>query len=411
MTLFDRYLLFQFARVFAVCFIALQGLLIVGHLFTNLDEMIEIARLKSLQHVVTEFYWPRCCLFFDQLFGLLTLSSALFAFVLLQRTHQTTAVEAGGISKARIVRPLLIATLVLISASVLNRELLLPKYRSSLARTAQNWMGDTEMPVGLCRDPNSGLVIGGNRLKLASKEIQRPVFQMKLADQWQRLVGESAVYLPADTQHPAGYLVSGVQQPELEPVPQTHSASHPITMPEQRQETDLVGSANLQPMLVSHRRDLLPSTPSSPSPLLTAADNRWLEPDQVFVPTQLTIDELAYGREMKRYSSLAQLLRSSRNPSLSINNRQRVEFHSRFVRPLLDLGIVILGLSLVISRREPNLFVAGGLCAAIVLAVQLSTLACNALGAIRMIQQPDFAAWIPVLVFVPLSWVAFCRLK
>ena len=43
MTIFDRYLLILFSKIFMICFISFTGLYFVIHMFTNLDELSSIA--------------------------------------------------------------------------------------------------------------------------------------------------------------------------------------------------------------------------------------------------------------------------------------------------------------------------------------------------------------------------------
>ena len=42
MTIVDRYLFFLFLKAFLVCFLSFAGLFVIGHLFSNLDEMQDI---------------------------------------------------------------------------------------------------------------------------------------------------------------------------------------------------------------------------------------------------------------------------------------------------------------------------------------------------------------------------------
>ena len=111
MTIFDRYLLRTFAKVLVVSFLSLTGLYVIIDLFGNLEEFISYAeREGSLLAVLGDYYGARVLSFFDRTSGLLALIAAIFTVTWFQRTNELTAVTAAGIPKARIVRPLIVAT-------------------------------------------------------------------------------------------------------------------------------------------------------------------------------------------------------------------------------------------------------------------------------------------------------------
>ena len=98
-------------------------------------------------------------------------------------------------------------------------------------------------------------------------------------------------------------------------------------------------------------------------------------------------------------------------PSRRFGFGDQVQIHGRILQPVLDLTLLLLGLPLVISRPNQNLFVAAALCMVIVVMVQLTTMASHALGAYSVIQPAVYSAWIPVLVFVPFIPVTLGKLK
>ncbi|MFZ4470961.1 MAG: LptF/LptG family permease, partial [Pirellula sp.] len=105
MTRIDRYLLFLYTRVFLICFMTMAGLLVVAHVFTNLDELIQYGRMRgNFLLALSEYYGPLTLSIFDRTCGLLTLLSEKFVVAWLYRTNEMTALLAAGISKARIIR-------------------------------------------------------------------------------------------------------------------------------------------------------------------------------------------------------------------------------------------------------------------------------------------------------------------
>ena len=72
------------------------------------------------------------------------------------------------------------------------------------------------------------------------------------------------------------------------------------------------------------------------------------------------------------------------------------------VQPLLDITLLFLGLPLVVRKDTRNVFIAIGLCGAVVSAFTLIVLAFQHLGSILVIP-PALAAWAPLMIFVPVA--------
>src|SRR5207237_4177869 len=86
---------------------------------------------------------PRLLQFFDQTSGLLAMLAAAFVLTGISRTNELTALMAAGISPARIIRPLLAASVFVAALAASNREFGLPQVRDALSKNAQDWLGDT----------------------------------------------------------------------------------------------------------------------------------------------------------------------------------------------------------------------------------------------------------------------------
>ncbi len=139
MKIIDRYLLRQFLQTFFICFSSLTGLIIVFDAFTNLDHFMQVAdKQGGLLRVMGRYYGCSSFLFFDQTLGLLTLTSAMFTVAWIQRHHEMTALLAAGISRVRVVIPIVGAVAVIIVLGVFNRELVIPEFREQLAQAARS---------------------------------------------------------------------------------------------------------------------------------------------------------------------------------------------------------------------------------------------------------------------------------
>ena len=367
MQTYDRYLIRLFVRVLVICFVSITGLYVVIDACSNAGEFIDYGkRQDGLLPVLADYYSSRVPWFFDRISALLTLIAALFAIAWLKRSNEMTALMAAGISSSRIVRPLVFAAVAVSLMAAANRELLIPQVRDKLTRNAQDWLGERERTVEPVIDNQTGILINGRYTIANEQRIERPRFRLHrpLGEFGRWLEASNAYYEPPSDRHAGGYRLREVD----------------------RQQIEGVGTA----MLDGH--------PAIYSPL----DTEWLQPDECFVVSAVTFDQLAGGSQWRHLASTTELIRGTRNPSLSFDLDARVTIHSRFVRPMLDISLFLIGLPLVLSQKNRNIFVAAGWCLLLVVGFILILMVCHAIGASGGLLSPVSAAWLPLLIFAPL---------
>ncbi|MCH2183241.1 MAG: LptF/LptG family permease [Mariniblastus sp.] len=378
MSIFDRYLLLLFLKIFLICFVSFAGLYLVIHMFTNLDELsaITAASGKGMGQLLVGFYGPALIELFDKMAGILVLVSAIFAVTWIQRKRELLAIEAAGITKGRVVRPIIIASTVILLFSIANRELVIPNFKQQLGRSIQDWTEQGSVPFASYRDSASGMMIRASQLNLADQTLAEAEFELplRLTKYYKQIEGELARNVRATPLHPAGMLIEGVKQPA---------------------NPDQISSVACDGATV----------------IFSPRDYAWLKEDQVFIACNLDLEEIVFGRQMAKYASVYEMVQSLSKPSRRFGFGDQVQIHGRILQPVLDLTLLLLGLPLVISRPNQNLFVAAALCMVIVVMVQLTTMASHALGAYSVIQPAVFSAWIPVLVFVPFVPITLGKLK
>ncbi|MEZ6110498.1 MAG: LptF/LptG family permease [Pirellulaceae bacterium] len=369
MTRFDRYLLRFFVKVLIILFISISGLTMVIDVFSNFTEFAQYGKEGGgIGQVLLEYYGARILAFFDRTNALFCLLAAVFSIAWLQRTNEMTALLAAGIPEQRVAKPLVFASLAIALLAAANRELMLPNYRDKLSRNAQNWKGENPSPMKPCYDQRNHLLISGLNVVAAQQAIVQPTLRLhtRVGDFGRQVSAETARYLPADQNHPAGYLLIDVKQPanfaELE-----------------------TGKVGERPVLFSPR------------------DQNWLEPTQCFLATDISFEHIGSGTTWAEYSSTSQLIAALRNSSIEFGPEVYVTIHKRFVQPLVDLTLLLLGLPLVLTRQHRNIFAVAGQCLLVVVAYFLVTLACQTLAANGYWLSPVQGAWFPLFVFVPLA--------
>ena len=368
MFILNRYLLRQFLQVFAICFLSLTGLYIVIDAFGHLDSFSSYAEKGggSLFGIMASYYSYHSLAFFDGTSGILAMISAMFTITWLQRHQELTAIMAAGISKLRILKPLLFAAAGVSLLGVANREFVIQRVRHELTRDTKDLGGDAARDLQPRFDRND-ILIGGDKVVLAEKKIIKPAFVMPpaLSRFGKQLTALEAYQLDATADHPAGFLLAGVTTP---------------------QNTDSLAS------LVIEDRPAI----------LTAKDAAWLKPGQMFVVSDLPFPLLASGSNWRRYASMGELISELNSPTTDLGADVRVTVHTRMVQPLMDGTLLMLGLPLMLSRGNRNVFLSIGICLAIATAFTLVALSCQSLGGLSVIR-PSLAAWLPLMMFVPVA--------
>lgn len=374
MTKIDRYILILFLRTVMVCFLSLSGIFIVFHAFTAFEDLVVQTRSgESLPSVLVRFYGPYLILLFDMTGAIITLMSFLFTVGWLRRTGELTATLSAGISHGRIFRPMVVASLVIISAQFACREFVIPHFRSSLTMKAEDLNGEIEQSVRPTFDRAAGILIEGSQLQTKARKIDKPNFRIdsEYAGFGEMLIAQEANWIDAQQVGDgtiSGYLMRGVKRPEgIQEIASASRAGKPI--------------------------------------LLTAADQSWLAADECFVATTVHPNMLQTQDTATRLASVWELSGRIRNPAVHSSLALQTQVHERIVRAPLDFALVMLVLPMVVNTRGRKIFVLIGSAVGLVLGFfALKTLA-GALGGSGTMLTPSMAAWLPLLLVGPLAYV------
>lgn len=367
MTRIDRYIVAEFARVFLICFVTFLGLFVVADFVNNLDELSKHGKTHGgLIHVMAGYYGPKVPWFFDLIGRIVALVAAIFAVTSLQRSNEMAAMMAAGISRWRIVKPLVASVVVVTVLGILNRELVIPRLGDSITRDARNYAGDQSEEVRSQYDHVTGIFFDGEGIIPVEQAITKPVFHLpsELAPRGTRIEAGTAKYSAATKNRPAGFLLSDVVDGELS-VKQTLKFDDDV--------------------VVYHERD----TP-------------WLKPNQLFVATNIPFEQFSAANNWRQFASTLSLISGARNQSLDSGAAVSVRIHNRILQPVMDLVVLFLGLPVVLSRESRNAFIAVGSCMLVIATFVLATLVLHSLGTNYVIR-PSLAVWLPLMIFVPLA--------
>lgn len=366
MKIIDRYIALQYAQTLCICLLCLVGLYVIFDVVSNLDEIGKVADQRGgVTHILLWHYLSHSLVFFDRISGMLILIAAMFTAVLLQRHNELTALMAAGVSRTRVVQPVIVASLVVVLFTALSREAIIPQFRDRLARSTKDLTGTKGTELQPRYDNQTDILLRGRRAYPVQRRIAEPNFRLppSLSVYQNELVAANAYFLPAEKDRPAGYLLDDVSQPE---------------------------GITQRPSLTENGQPVVITPPDAP----------WLEENQVFVVSGIDLELLAGGQAWREYSSTWTLIRALHNPSLDLGADVRVAVHRRIVQPLLDVNLLFLGLPLVLRREQKNVFAAIGLGGLVVAMFTLIVLTFGYLGGSYTIS-PALAAWAPLFVGVP----------
>ena len=376
----DRYMLRQFIQTFVICFISLTGLYVVFDAFTNLEKFIECAENNhvGLFSLVASYYSYQTLFFFDLTAGMLALTAAMFTITWIQRHNEMTALLAAGVSRIRVATPVMVAAAVIALLGTANRELVMPHFRFELNRTPYDPLGNKDMAMSPRIDGMTNIMIDGKKTVASERKIVAPNFLLKepLAGYYKddHIVAAEAYYQRAQGDLPAGYLLKGVSEPKnIDKEPSLVVGDQLVVLTRSKQDQ-------------RGRRD-------------RSGLSDFLESGECFVASGVDLDMII---TKGAYASTPDLVRSLHNPSLGLGRDVETGIHARIMRPFSDLTLLFLGLPLVLTRDNKNIFVAIGLCVAVVSVFVLFSMSMQALATSHWIS-PQFAVWTPLFIFVPIA--------
>jgi len=358
-TLFDRHLLKRFWHVFAIGFVATYGLYVVFDAFSNADEFQSGAADETTATVLVTMathYFFQAFPFFDMVGPILTVLAVVGVFALLQRSREIYPVLSAGVPSWRLAIPIVVGALTIELGLAVNQEIIIPNIAERLQANRGDG-GAATHDVQPARDYVTNIEISGDRLRIAERKVFNARFLLPVPLQVVEpttLKAKEAIQIPASKTRPAGWLLRE-PEPAFEELTLTAEGSRRIL-----------------------------KAPSS---------------GDMFVVTDVTIDQLHNRTRSFKYLSTSQLIHRIRNPAYGMVTirSQSVHLHERLGRPFLILISVLIAIPLTLRRESHSLLLNIAVCTMVLGMLFLFTQVSIHMGRLNVVDI-ELAAWIPIVV-------------
>ncbi|MFL5329474.1 MAG: LptF/LptG family permease [Gemmataceae bacterium] len=360
MRILDRLLLMAFLKAYLICLVSLLSLYIVIDLFTNLEDFAQhVNGLMPVLQNITKYYGYKVVQIFDRLCEAIVLLAATFTVAWIQRNNELLPLLSAGVSTRRIVFPVLFGACLLIGLGALNQELVIPQVADALLTDRDDPYGEKTQVVSGGYTA-SGIHVEGIEAK-RNGHVVKPFFVTvpeTLGDGLLHLTAKEARYISPTELEPqgGGWMLTGVQPAIIERLPEGLELIDPGKYFLRTNDVDF---------------DVL------------TRSRQWF----TFASTK-KLSELLNRSDARRLAAIA------------------VQFHMRWTRPVLGVLLVLLGLSVILRDQNRNVFIGTGLCLGTCALFFAAIFACKHLGDNEYLA-PALAAWLPVLIFGPVTLASF----
>ena len=365
MKILDRYVAKNFAIGYAIAFCVLIGLRVIVDLFVNLDEFTEHADLGTLAVIrnILMFYGLNTTLYFRDFAGMITVVAAAFSVGKMVRLNELVAVMASGVSLKRVIGPIVILSLVLTGALVIDQELVIPPLGDKLVRDQDDIPGQETYNVWFIGDGKGSLICSRSfDVKTATLHNPTIITRARVPNslRWQvtgRISAEKATYDPKSKRWTLtkGRFMEKASKEPARPIAFYDSDITPKDIPVRRKSRN-------KTLLSSHQLAIL----------------------------------AAQGTKVK---DLAQLYSQK---------------HFRITEPVINFVMLMVCLPILVCRDPKAMksaimisFGVTGMCFII-------TFVCKMLATEPLFfdkVMPEFWAWLPVFIFVPIALIELDAMK
>lgn len=364
MKILDRYIAKNFLIGYAIVFCVMIGLLIVIDLFLSLDEFTEHPELGKWEifKYILSFYGLHSTLYFRDFAGMITVFAAVFSLYKMVRTNELVAVMASGVSLKRVIGPIVILALLLTGLFVIDQELIIPPLSDKLVRGKDVIPGEEFYDVWFIIDGNGSLICS-QRFEVKTSTLHHPTIikRRKKTDAftWEvigRISAEKAVYDP----NTGEWILTNGRYTEKE-------------------------SRNIAQPIASYTSDITPKD----------------------IPVRRK------SRHLILLSSRQLAALAAQRTKIKDRAQLYSQKHFRITEPIINLAMLMVCLPILVCRDPKSVKSSIMISFGLTTACFITTFVCKMLATEVIFDRvlPEFWAWMPVVIFLPIAFIELDSMK
>lgn len=146
--LLDRYLMGQFSKNLLLVLSSLIAIYLLVDFFERVDNFLEAKKSVGL---AVQYLFLKVPLMYEQLIPVCILLAGIITLGVLNHHHELMALKAGGISVTRVIRPLLLASVIFTIITIALGQWVLPR---TISATNRIWYEEVnrQVPRGITRE-------------------------------------------------------------------------------------------------------------------------------------------------------------------------------------------------------------------------------------------------------------------
>ena len=376
MRILDRYVAKNFLIGYFIAFCVLIGMRIIIDLFVNLDEFTENADIETaaiIKNIFT-FYLLNNTLYFRDFAGMITVVAAAFSFGKMVRNNELVAVMASGVSLKRIIFPIVCLALLLTGVLVIDQEFIIPPLADKLVRSQGDIPGKEWYKVRFISDGKGSLICS-------------LIFDVETST----LYNPTILLRRPTTSRPGIWEVTGRIDAEK------------AVYNDKTGRWDLSTQSAETGELVPHGLLTERGSGKGPQPI-------------AFYASDLTAKDIPVRCESEHKALLSlRQLKALEAQKIQIRDMAQLssQKHFRITDPLINLVMLMISLPLLVCRDPKSVKSAVMISFALTGACFIISFACKILATEVIFDKvmPEFWAWLPVFIFMPIAFIELDSMK
>ncbi len=180
----DKYVAKNFLIGYSIAFAVLIGLRMMIDMFVNLDEFTERADLTFWQIFanILSYYSVQSTIYFRDFAGMITVVAASFSLGKMTRNNELIAIMTSGVSLKRVIAPIVFLALLFTGILVIDQEFLIPPLADKIVRSQDAVTDELTYDMWFISD-EKGSLFCSTQFKVREESISKPIIITRARDE------------------------------------------------------------------------------------------------------------------------------------------------------------------------------------------------------------------------------------